>query len=531
MHRKARSRRGLVAALIALAVLAGAFLFVAAPSPQPAAEGTPLSVVQECQAALGYPARTSADKTWLRQCVHALSMPSPTGTPTPLPPKPTPTTSPTGAPTPTPTVSTSPTGSPTPSPTSTGTPPPANGQFTPAYYGRWSNGPTTSTAFFPISVWDQNPERSRTGWAPGMARPDDTSAARFGALGVNTFLGNYGAPDKSTEMRLEFLASHGEQGFYDVGSPADVAFYTAMSATAKSAHTANLLGDEQDMADGASIQAFDALAASVQAADPTRPTVDNFGKCFSLEPWGGCQDLVTRAGFPNTEAGFAAALTLMCSHVDIASSDYYAATDGWEPDAKHTPNYYGAAVAHTLALCGGGTRPVYGFVETGHPGGDREQVWPGYSDAAGNILPSTVVAAVWSELANGADGINLFVHDFYATGGNTEDGLFDHPDTVAAVAGLVGQIEGMAPILNAQRQLTGLTVTGVDATLRRNAQGSYVIAASTSPGVSTVGITVAGWAGKTVTVVGEGRTVTADASGHFSDSTAAWGHHVYAVTA
>lgn len=88
MHARHSLTRPLYALLAALALMAGAFLFSTPRTPVPAAEGTPLSVAEECQRALGYAGRTSADRTWLRTCVHALT--PPTVPPTTAPPTTTP---------------------------------------------------------------------------------------------------------------------------------------------------------------------------------------------------------------------------------------------------------------------------------------------------------------------------------------------------------------------------------------------------------------------------------------------------------
>jgi hypothetical protein len=119
MHRRRTPARPLYALLAALALIAGTWaLTVSRPAGPPvaAADGANLSVAEECARALGYPARTSADRTWLRQCVHALTpptvgpTPSSSGTPTSTP---SPTTAP---PTTTPPATTAPptTGPPAP---------------------------------------------------------------------------------------------------------------------------------------------------------------------------------------------------------------------------------------------------------------------------------------------------------------------------------------------------------------------------------------------------------------------------------
>lgn len=130
-----RSRRAALAVIVALALVAGAFFVSGPTAPKPAADPSVLSVAEECQRALGYPARTSADRTWLRQCVHALTVPtgSPTPTPTVVATSPMPGTTPTVAPT-TPAPTLVPT---TPAPTSVGPTP------TTAPPTVWPNATTT----------------------------------------------------------------------------------------------------------------------------------------------------------------------------------------------------------------------------------------------------------------------------------------------------------------------------------------------------------------------------------------------------
>lgn len=96
-----------LAALIVITLVAGTT--IGRPAPAPAAGTTSVSAIaEECRRALSYPARTAADRVWLRQCVHALT--PPTGAPTPTPtvnpttPAPTPTTTVDQTPTPPPTT-------------------------------------------------------------------------------------------------------------------------------------------------------------------------------------------------------------------------------------------------------------------------------------------------------------------------------------------------------------------------------------------------------------------------------------------
>jgi hypothetical protein len=176
-------------------------------------------------------------------------------------------------------------------------------------------------------------------------------------------------------------------------------------------------------------------------------------------------------------------------------------------------------------LCGGGTKPVYGFVETGHPFSDTER--PNYT-----ITPDQFTQAIWSMLAHGANGILYFGHDYYNHDSiHVEDGMFDHPETLARMKQVDGDLQRFAPILNAQRQTAGLTTgPSVDATYRIDAAGSrYVIAAESMGAAGYRSFTIAGAAGHIVDVIGENRTLTADASGTVTDTYGAWEHHIYQI--
>jgi hypothetical protein len=127
--------------IVAIVFLAGSISWaIVHHSSTPVANPNTLSVVEECQNALGYPARSPADIEWLQQCVSALTPPTvPPTTPPTAPPSgttspsttPTSTAPPTTPPTPTPTFTTSPpTPSATTSPPASTTPPPSTSTST-----------------------------------------------------------------------------------------------------------------------------------------------------------------------------------------------------------------------------------------------------------------------------------------------------------------------------------------------------------------------------------------------------------------
>jgi hypothetical protein len=152
---------------------ATAWAIVHHASATPAADPQTLTVVQECQQALGYDARTSADIEWLQQCVSALTPPTvPPTTPPTVPP------SGTTSPSTTPTSTAPPTTPPTPTQTTlppTTTPPPST---TPA-----PTSPTvTSTppATSPGTATNCLADPGRCGY------PDAASAGAHGTLAAYT---------------------------------------------------------------------------------------------------------------------------------------------------------------------------------------------------------------------------------------------------------------------------------------------------------------------------------------------------------
>jgi hypothetical protein len=386
--------------------------------------------------------------------------------------------------------------------------PARNAEFSPAFYTRFKDGLPSASSFFPIAVWQQQPTRERNG------KPN---AINYRNLGINTFAGLWNFPnDGASAANLSAVKSSGMYalGGGDDGKTGDARTIAGM--VGNNAWAGFELGDEQDMSTNPSHVTpaqVTAQATALHRDAPGRLVYNNFGKAFSLFPWVGAHDET-------------AGLRQYCSQVDVASSDYYASTDGYEPAGTHTPNFYGKAIDHVRQLCGPG-KPAWGFIETGHPFADQPGNWPPYS-TNGVINAATIEQAVWSMLAHGANGIVYFVHDFY-TGRFTEDGLFDHPQAVAVVARIDAAVRAVAPILNAQRQPKGLLAVNADATLRADANGWYVIAAENSGRKRTCTFTVAVAADRTVQVVGENRTIKANANGTWSDPFAGWGHHVYKI--
>jgi hypothetical protein len=385
-------------------------------------------------------------------------------------------------------------------------------------------------------VFLQDPLRERFG---------QNNALNYKNAGINTFVAQWEFPSRAdSQARVDAIHAAGLR-VWAGGENGSV----TQAATAKSYGVDGyFIGDEQDMFKAntggcCTSTVFLTQATNIHNFDPTRPVANNFGKSFSLYPWEGyhCDNGVVTCSGELTE------LQRYCSAVDRPSSDYYAAVDPWEALALHTPRYYGLAIDHMRTICGT-SKPLLGFIETGHPIGHGPNdnpgcpacefgnaSWPGMS-VDGYITPDAMERGIWSMLAHGADGIIYFSHDFIyggAEGDNliAEDGMLTHPDILARAKQINGDLVRFDKILTAPRQATGMSIgPSVDAAYRiDNAGNRYVIAAESMGAAGYRSITIAGAAGHTVEVIGENRTLTADPAGTFTDTYEAWGHHLYQV--
>jgi hypothetical protein len=420
----------------------------------------------------------------------------------------------TPSPTSPPTTTTPPATTPPPTTPPPTTPPPggcvAGAPFTPqCYWAKFVNGPPATNTYFPIGVWLQSPD------AEGQAYKD---------AGINTFMGLYQFPQRSESAAwLAATKTLGMQA-WGGGENGDVAAAKkALTLGNSSALTGYFLGDEQDMnkanpGDCCTSTVLLAQATALHNNDPTRPIYNNFGKAFARYPWIGyhCDS--------GSSCNELSELQRYCSAVDIPSADYYAATDPYEASNLHTPRMYGIAVDGIRTICGA-SKPAIGVIETGHPFTNSAS-WPGMS-VNGYITPDAMEQGIWSMLAHGATGIMYFPHDFGGSTGDNYHGMLQHPAILARATAINAQIKSLAPWLNSARLTTGVALgAGVDATLHA---GGFIVAAESTGTGGSRSFTVAGAAGHTVTVVGEGRTLVANGSGTFTDTFAGWGHHVYQI--
>jgi hypothetical protein len=200
----------------------------------------------------------------------------------------------------------------------------------------------------------------------------------------------------------------------------------------------------------------------------------------------------------------------------------------------HRPSNYGYMIDHTRYLDGlsGTRRPLYAFVENGHP----------FVDPSNTITPDQMSGAVWSSLIHEARGINYFNHSFGGpcqSSHNFRDPIISSRTCYTAMRAKAKEINGrvkqLAPVLNTQSYQYKFD-PNLD-TMLKSYGGSYYIFAMASGikgGTATGSHTLqlpAGLNGSTVEVLFENRTLPINVSRQFTDSFAAdYTYHIYKVT-
>jgi hypothetical protein len=353
----------------------------------------------------------------------------------------------------------------------------------PQFYRRFAGFPT-SASFFPIGVWFES-----------VTSPGDVDTDR--QAGLNTYLALTANSDFSLVRRVGSLViGQAEEWTKAVGA----------------GPTGWLLGDEVDMSAGPEkgLEQLRAAAAGLPEGD-RRLRYANYGKGVTF--WESEEAAARFVNFP-----------------DVVSADNYWFTDrnlcgageggrlladgrALPPDRCHLAANYGKTVQRLRTLVApAGSRPVWNFVEVGHPAG--EAAWP-------TIAPDQVRAAVWSGLINGARGVVYFNHSF---GGPAPTQHALREPAYARVRSMVTtvnrQITRLAPVLNSPT-ITGAVRTdgAVDTLVKFAGRDLYVFAGSTrAPGQSvTFDLPCAASAAAAkVTVIGENRSLPLQI-GRFSD--------------
>lgn len=265
-----------------------------------------------------------------------------------------------------------------------------------------------------------------------------------------------------------------------------------------------LLGDEFDMT-MEPYEAYRALDAAIaRLPSDRRLTYVNYGKGVAF---GRTDEEASR--FVNDYGSIVSVDTYWFTDENICGPNEGARmfTEGdraLTPQECHRAANYGATVRRVrdLNAVGGRGKPVWAFVEVGHPASEND--WP-------TITPEQVKAAVWHSIIGGAQGIVYFNHSF--GGPNpTQHALRDGRDPAnayapirAAVTAVNAAISELAPVLNSATVIGYAQADNLRLLTKKSGNGLYVFAGSDgSSGEKSIRVA----SGSSVEVVGEQRFLT-----------------------
>jgi hypothetical protein len=361
----------------------------------------------------------------------------------------------------------------------------------PAYYRRWTLGPSADPASFPIAVWLQSPP----------------NAARYAAVGVNTFTGLWMGP---TEEQLAGLAAAHVTTYCDQSGVwnahlADPTIAAWMQPDGPDNAQQNASGGYDPCIEPSVIRAgYDAFVAS----DRTRPVYLGLGRGVADTQWNGRG---TCRGHTEMYAEYAKGGDLLSFHI-------YPHEDG-------VPIETVAAGVENLRGWSEARKPISATIEASDINGN------------GRPTPAELAAEVWMSLVHGASGVQYFCHRFMPTFSETD--CLDDAATAAALTVINGRIRELAPVLNVPSVGNGVEVEPfaadipVDVMLKRHAGATYLFAVEMRAGATTATFTLRAIpASATVQAIGEGRTLSVrEASGgaSFTDDFSGYAVHLYRV--
>jgi len=343
------------------------------------------------------------------------------------------------------------------------------------YYSRWrTNTLPSGLDFFPIGVWSEQAN----------------NVSRVKSYGINAYVTTYGDPTKVTAAglhNLDPLEDEADMRFgpgYDAYHPG-VAWPNSCT---------NAYGNQQT---GNAQCGYTAMQQAQSRVASGEMRYTNYGK---------------GVGFWESDAQ---AARFVNDYQDVVSMDLYWGTDtdlcvasqggailgtgtAVSPDECHKPANYGHTVDRLRSMVSPhGSKPVFTFVELGHPG------------TRGLTMPiGEIKAAVWSSLIHEARGIVYFNHSF---GGSCQSQhVLDTCDPAIAqtVTAINTQIKTLAPVLNSPK-VNGVTTTGaIDQLTKWDGNNLYVFTGSTkASGATTGSVTLPAHENTTAQVLGENRTV------------------------
>jgi hypothetical protein len=373
------------------------------------------------------------------------------------------------------------------------------------YFDQWSN--PQSTFDFPVGVFFADP--------PNLAG--------YQALGINTLIAGF--PDAAYIAAMNALGN--DMDWYPYINPlsAELAFVEVEEPDIGAQIRGFQLDDEPDMSSPyRSPDLLRSWSNFMRQRDSTKPMYLNMGKwavtnqSFAWSPTGASPETVNQLWRDWAELA------------DIISCDQYSLNDNDDPTHRYGVWAYASQVGRMRELTDD-RKPVWLIVET-------------TSQTPAQPTTSNVRKAVWAGLIAGARGLVFFDHRF-ASDFVTQDfaAMLNDSAMSAAITALATRLQSLGEaLLGADTGLvtewTSSNVTSgpqggtfgvpMHYTTRADAIHEYLFAQGIRAGATTATFTVPSWAGDTLTVLDESRTVVCDGSGVFTDTFAAdFTYHLY----
>jgi hypothetical protein len=367
-------------------------------------------------------------------------------------------------------------------------------------YNRWQHGPPADPGFFPIAVWLQDPR----------------NAERYKRAGFNLYVGLWNGP---TDAQLASLKAAGMPVVCDQNR-------VGLAHRDDPTIVGWMHGDEPDNAQevrdektgrrhyGPPVAPAKVVAnyERLRAADPTRPVMLNLGQGVANDEWKGRGPGASLDDYPAYIRG-----------ADIVSFDVYPVADVEKPNGADFLWYVPKGVDR-LVKWTGGRKPVWNCIECTR-----------IHNPTAKATPAQVKAEVWMALIHGSRGLIYFVHQFKPQ--FNEHALLDDAEMLAAVTSINLQITMLAPLLNSPTVVDGGTVRSsdpevpIDLMVKRRSDATYVFAVGMRNRPARGSFVLRGLpALASAQVHGEDRALTIR-DGQFADDFAAYGMHIYKITA
>ncbi|MCE5175569.1 MAG: hypothetical protein ABFC90_02205 [Bacteroidales bacterium] len=376
----------------------------------------------------------------------------------------------------------------------------------PAYYDKWTNGPSSDLNFFPIAVWYQNPN----------------SGYFYQKMGVN-FINYWGSVANAKESDLGTLKKYGMSG---------VTAYTTVYANSTNCSIIKAWMHEKDEPDNAVSGTQNPVSPStiindynaMKAIDPTRPVFISLGKGAAINSWYGRGN---RTNHPEDYIEYA-------KGADIMTFDVYPMnTPAW------TSDYASWKYTHLTELSGNIWYVAKGVDNLRKAADYKKPVWAWIectnfnADPNCKLTPAITRSEVWMALIHGARGVGYFCHIFSPT--LVQAGVLNDAAMKAEITAINAQITANAPVLNTQSVSNGATVLSsntaipVDFMVKRFNGFTYIYAISMRSGSTDATFTLRDFVGTSnIEVVGENRQLAAT-NGVFNDNFSDYSMHIYKV--